>query len=150
LKQFSQLDIRGATADDLPKIVEQMAHTGSNPLYPFTDLGRLQNIPLDGLIVAEFQSEYAGFLYWFVEENPEFDRSVTSCEYIQKLQVLEKFQRHGIGRKLVTYALKQLKESGIEAVYLDTREGNTSAQNLYESLGFRQYSRRIRYKLSTS
>ena len=150
MKQFSQSSIRGTAADDLPKIVGQMAPTGSNPLYPFTDLGRLQNIPLDGLIVAEFQSEYAGFLYWFVEENPEFDRSVTKCGYIQELQVLEKFQRHGIGRNLVTYALKQMKENGIEAVYLDTREGNTPAQNLYESLGFRQYSRRIRYKLSTS
>ena len=102
-----------------------MAPTGSNPLYPFTDLGRLQIIPLDGLIVAEFQSEYAGFLYWFVEENPEFDPSVKKCGYIQELQVLERFQRQGIGRNLVTYALKQMKENGIEAVYLDTREGNT-------------------------
>ena len=150
MKQFSQSSIRGTTADDLPKIVEQMAPTGSNPLYPFTDLGRLQNIPLDGLIVAEFRGEYAGFLYWFVEENPEFDRSVRKCGYIQELQVLDRFQRQGIGRNLVTYALKQMKENGIEAVFLDTREGNTPAQNLYESLGFRQYSRRIRYKLSTS
>ena len=39
--------------------------------------------------------------------------------------MLKKFQRHGIGRNLVTYALKQMKENGIEAVYLDTREGNT-------------------------
>lgn len=150
MKQLLQASIRRASANDLPKIVKHMAPTGSAPLYPFTDLSKLQTIPLDGLIVAEVQGEYAGFLYWFVEENPEFDRSVRKYGYIEELQVLEKFQRQGIGRKLVTYALKQLKESGIEAVYLDTREGNTPAQNLYESLGFRQFSRRIRYKLSTS
>ena len=92
MKQLLQASIRRASANDLPKIVEQMAPTGSNPLYPFTDLGRLQNIPLDGLIVAEFQSEYAGFLYWFVEENPEFDRSVTKCGYIQDFRSWKGFR----------------------------------------------------------
>lgn len=70
--------------------------------------------------------------------------------YIEELQVLEKFQGQGLGKRLVNHALKQMKENAVEAVYLDTREGNTPAQNLYESLGFQQFSRRIRYKLLIS
>lgn len=136
--------------DDLLKIVEHMKPAGDTPFYPFTDLGRLRRIPHDGLIVAERQSEYAGFLYWYHGERPEFDEPVARYGYIEELQVVEKFRGQGIGRKLLTYALNRMKEAGLEAAYLRTREGNTPTQNLYESLGFRPFSRQIRYKLVIS
>ncbi len=127
-----------------------MGPSGGTPFYPFTDVDKLQNIPLNGLIVAERQGEYVGFLYWYSGENPEFDESAGKYGYIEEFQVLEKYRGQGIGRRLLTYALSQMKEAGVEAAYLRTREGNTPAQNLYESLGFRPYSRHIRYKLVIS
>ena len=150
MRNSLQVNIRRATADDLPKIVEHTGLSGGTPFYPFADLAKLQNIPLDGLIVAEWQGEYVGFLYWYSGANPEFDESAGKYGYIEEFQVREKYRGQGVGRRLLTYALSQLKEAGVEAVYLRTREGNTQAQNLYESLGFRPYSRHIRYKLVIS
>ena len=150
MKQALQLSIRKAAADDLPKVVDHMRPTGGTPFYPFTDLNKLQKIPLDGLIVAEVRSEYVGFLYWFGGERPEFDSSVRKYGYVEEFQVLEKFRGQGIGRELLAYALDQMKRSGVEAAFLRTREGNTPAQTLYESVGFRPYSRHIRYKLVIS
>ena len=150
MRSSLQVNIRKATADDLPKIVEHMEPTGDAPFYPFAKLDKLQNISLDGLFTVEVEGEYAGFLYWFVGENPEFDSFVRKYGYIEEFQVLEKYRGQGIGRRLLTYALSQMKEAGVEAVYLRTREGNTPAQNLYESMDFSPYSRHIRYKLVIS
>ena len=150
MRELGQIAIHKAASNDLPKIVHHMEPTGSTPLYPFSNLAKLQNIPLDGLIVCEFQSEYAGFLYWYLEVAPDFDPEVKKYGYIEELQVLERFQRKGVGRKMLGYALEKMKESGVQAIYLRTREGNTPAQNLYESVGFRPFSRHIRYKLNIS
>ncbi len=150
MKQALQVSIRKATADDMPMIVEHMGPTGETPFYPFTDIEKLQRIPLDGLIVARSLGEYAGFLYWFTGQTPDFDSSVGKYGYIEELQVVEKFQRRGIGRKLLTHALDEMRRAGVEATYLRTREGNTPAQNLYESMGFQPYSRHVRYKLTIS
>ena len=147
MRSSLQVSICKAAADDLPRIVEHTGPSGGTPFYPFTDLDKLQNIPRDGLIVGEWQGEYVGFLYWYSGENPEFDESAGRYGYIEEFQVLEKCRGQGIGRRLLTYALSQMKEAGVDAVYLRTREGNTPAQNLYESFGFRPYSRHIRYKL---
>ncbi|HEY4822052.1 MAG TPA: hypothetical protein VIH83_00005 [Candidatus Bathyarchaeia archaeon] len=47
MRNSLQAKIRRAAVDDLPKIVEHMGPTGDAPFYPFADLDRLQNIPLD-------------------------------------------------------------------------------------------------------
>ena len=138
---------RKARPADLVKVAEHMKPTGETPFYSFADPEKLRSIPLDGLIIAELRSEYVGFLYWYHGEKPEFDESVGRYAYVEEFQVMDKFRGRGIGRKLLTYALQQMKEAGVEAVYLRTREGNTPAQNLYESVGFRPYSRHIRYRL---
>ncbi len=127
-----------------------MRPTGGTPFYPFTDLEKLQNIPLDGLIVAEMQGEYAGFIYWYQGEKPEFDESVGKYGYIEEFQIVERLRGRGIGRSLLSHALSQMREAGVEAIFLRTREGNEPAQNLYESMGFRPYSSHIRYKLAIS
>ena len=157
MKETGRIVIHKATAEDLPKIVRHMEPTGKTPLYPFTDLAKLQNIPLDGLIVAEVQGEYAGFLYWYRGEEdawlrqgeaPGDDPAVKNYGNIEEVQVLTAFQRQGVGRKMLGYALEEMKGRGVKEVYLVAREGNTSAQGLYDSVGFRPFSRHIRYKLN--
>ncbi len=84
MRSSLQANIRKATVDDLPKIVERTGPSGGTPFYPFTALDKLQNIPLDRLIVAEWQGEYVGFLYWYSGENPEFDESAGKYGYIEE------------------------------------------------------------------
>lgn len=109
-------------------------------------LAKLQSIPLDGLIVAEMEGQYDGFLYWFVGEKPWFEPGVDRYAHITEVQVLERCQGQGVGRKLLAYALEHLKQNAVEAVYIDTTEDNMAAQHLYESAGFRPFSRTLHYK----
>lgn len=64
--------IRQGTPADLVNVVDHYG-PGDTPWDPFGDLVRLQGIPLEGLVIAEIDGEYAGFLYWFMGENPWFD-----------------------------------------------------------------------------
>ena len=123
------INVRQANQVDLTHIVAHYGQSDS-PWDPFADLAKLQNIPLDGLIVAEVEGSYAGFLYWFLGEKPWFDSNIERYAYITEVQVLERYQRQGVGRMLMSYALKCLKENNIQAVYIDTTEDNLAAQHL--------------------
>ena len=137
--------IRQGTPADLVNVVDHYG-PGDTPWDPFGDLVRLQGIPLEGLVIAEIDGEYAGFLYWFMGENPWFDTGTQKFAYINEIHVLEKYQGQGIGRKLLTYTLEQLKNK-TEPIYISTTENNVIARHLYEDAGFREFSRSIHYKL---
>ena len=139
------ISVRQALPADLPRIVSHYG-AGDSPWDPFADQARLRGIPLEGLLVAEVGGQYAGFLYWFVNEEPWFDPRVGRYAHITEVQVLENHRGQGIGRRLLAYALGCLKESDIEVVYIDTREDNEVARRLYESAGFRPFSRTVHYK----
>ena len=47
-------------------------------------------------------------------------------------------RQHGIGRMLLDAVLANLKDRGAERVVLSTAEGNTAAQRLFASAGFRR------------
>ena len=54
-------------------------------------------------------------------------------------------RRQGVGRALVTEAIRQgLTQTATRAV-LEVRASNEPAQSLYHSLGFVEFSRRLRY-----
>ena len=138
--------IRQGTPADLANVVTHYG-PGDTPWYPFGDLVRLQGIPLEGLVIAEMDGEYAGFLYWFMGENPWFDTGTEKFAYINEIHVVKEYQRQGIGRKLLNYTLEQLKEKNIGPTYISTTERNIVARHLYEDAGFREFSRSIHYKL---
>lgn len=143
---MTTINVRQVTSSDLPCIVQHYG-AGDSPWDPFGDLGRLQSIPLEGLIVAEVDGQYAGFLYWFVGERPWFDSQVEQYAHIVEVQVVERHRGLGVGRQLLAYALERLKGSGIQVVHVDTTEDNAAARCLYEGAGFRLFARTIHYKL---
>lgn len=144
---MATINVRQALPSDLSRIVRHYG-SGDSPWDPFDDLAKLQSIPLEGLIVAEVDGDYAGFLYWFVGEKPWFDPNVKKYAHIVEVLVLTKYQGQGVGKKLLACALKRLRENAIEATYIDTTEDNIAARSLYEGAGFRAFSRTIHYKLN--
>jgi ribosomal protein S18 acetylase RimI-like enzyme len=139
------ITIRQSTPADLPCVVD---HYGPpcTPWDPFGNLKALYTIPLQGLLIAEVDGEYAGFLYWFTGENPWFDPGTTHFAYITELHVLEKYQGQKVGNQLLSYALTQLKKIHVP-VFISTSETNIIANHLYEKAGFKPFSRSIHYKL---
>jgi len=126
--------VRHSTKSDLPNIE---GHYGllDNAGDPFCDVTRIQEVRFDWLVIAEVAGEYAGFLYWHLGEKPFFAPSIGKFAHIREVQVVEKFQQRGIGRKLIVYALERLKALGTRDIFLATAETNDAARHLYENLG---------------
>jgi ribosomal protein S18 acetylase RimI-like enzyme len=138
--------VRRATDSDLPNIERQYGPL-DNEGDPFCDTSNLTKIRYDHLLVAEVDGRYAGFLYRHIGKKPFFAPRVTRFAHIREVQVMKKFRREGVGKKLTLYALHRLKTPGIRNVFLATAETNKVARRLYESLGFKQYRRQVHYHL---
>jgi len=64
---------------------------------------------------------------------------------IVNIAVHPDFRRKGVGKKILEYLLKLARKNEINRVFLEVRETNPSAINLYESFGFKTVGRREKY-----
>ena len=131
--------VRQASDSDLPKIVEDYARGNTSLLNPFTSVHRLRQIPLRGLLVAEVDGKYAGFLYWYVADNPILDTNVGRYASIAVVHVKKEFSKTTTGLSLLKHALKDIDGEGVSAIYTDA--SNNSLLGLYESVGFATFAR---------
>lgn len=65
--------------------------------------------------------------------------------HILKIAVHPAWRRRGMARALTETALGRLKEEGCERVYLEVRESNRAAVELYRSYGFQAVGKRKFY-----
>ena len=54
-------------------------------------------------------------------------------------------RRRGIGYRLLDYAIKTKRGHGLETVFLEVRESNVPARNLYKAHGFKEIGERKNY-----
>lgn len=72
--------------------------------------------------------------------------STTTVESdIYMVVVGEDFKRQGIGQQLFSYLIDYCTKEGLETIFLEVRESNLPAYNLYKSLGFEEIGRRRAY-----
>jgi len=64
---------------------------------------------------------------------------------LENLVVAPAARRHGLGGQLLEAWLARARETDSEAVFLEVRESNATARNLYEKAGFQQTGRRRGY-----
>lgn len=82
-----------------------------------------------------------GCLGWAVEIDQKIigfivvSLRVEEC-HILNLCVTHQYQRQGYGRKLLEYALNQVRHKGAGIAYLEVRRSNTRAISLYENMKF--------------
>jgi len=63
------------------------------------------------------------------------DKSDSSL-VVHRLGVKEEFWKKGIGKKLMIFAEKLVKERGLKSIRLDTYSGNPKAMEFYRRLGY--------------
>ncbi|MFQ5919074.1 MAG: GNAT family N-acetyltransferase [Thermoplasmata archaeon] len=143
---MADVTVRRWVPEDLDRIAQHSGRSGDEPWDPFSDAEALRQVPLDGLVVAEVNDEYAGFLYWFLGRRPWFDREADRFAHILEVQVLPSLQGQGVGKALLNHALERLSEESLEAVYVDTTDDNDVARRLYEGAGFDPFLRTIHYR----
>ncbi len=95
----------------------------------------------DGVFVAVDASvEIVGYVTTRV--NP-----VTGIGWIPNLAVDPAHQGKGLGRLLLEYAIRFLRESGMAVAKIETLEQNPIGQSLYPSLGFQEVARQIHFAM---
>lgn len=128
--------IRKMTLDDLPVVValDQISFSLPWPERSFrfevTDNGsaRCWVVEVDGRVA----SMLVGWL--LVDEI-----------HIATIATHPDFRRQGIARRLLSYALKRAMEEGARSSFLEVRESNLAAQEMYRQFGYEATGRRKRY-----
>src|SRR5690348_9470742 len=64
---------------------------------------------------------------------------------ILNLAVEPRRRRRGIASRLIEDALATCKAAGVETIFLEVRESNQAARNLYARIGFTENTRRRKY-----
>ena len=64
---------------------------------------------------------------------------------ILRIAVNKKIRKAGLGRKLLTATIDEMKKSGANEIFLEVRASNESAIALYKSVGFEQIGIRKGY-----
>jgi ribosomal-protein-alanine N-acetyltransferase len=55
------------------------------------------------------------------------------------------YRRQGIAKKLLAYTLQSAMREGAQSSFLEVRESNSSAQDMYRKFGYVEVGRRKRY-----
>ncbi len=64
---------------------------------------------------------------------------------ILRIATRKDIRKSGLGKKLLTSVLSEMKKSGVNEVFLEVRAGNESAISLYKSVGFNEIGIRKGY-----
>jgi [ribosomal protein S18]-alanine N-acetyltransferase len=121
--------IRTANPGDIPSImgIEQEAGTAAH--WPKTEYERIfeaGGVPRIALII-ESDGQILGFIV---------ARCIDKEWELENVAVRPASRRHGLGRALVKHLLQLAGEASAAHVFLEVRESNRAARDLYSQLGF--------------
>lgn len=148
------LEIRKATDLEIPEIVRinnivQKTHAKKHPqIFKFpTQSSEIENffrqknkIENNLLLVATFDDKVVGYLWATIDhlsENP-FKKS-QQIMYIHQIAVDTKFQKLGVGHKLIQHIEKLAKDLNLQRLELDSWIFNEKAHGFFKKCGFESY-----------
>ena len=137
--------IRAATEGDIPRILKlyeelvtstSQAETGRTP--SLDDYRRIfeqvRAMPGHELIVAEENGEVIGTMVLLIV--PNLSHSGLPWAAVENVVTDRRFQRQGIGRLMMEYAINRAREAGCYKLQLSSSKTRQEAHRFYESLGF--------------
>jgi len=92
----------------------------------------------DGVFVAEVDGEIAGYITVTLDREAGIGR-------IPNLAVAPRFQKQGIGRRLIETALAYMRKEKMEAAKIETLAQNAVGTRFYPKMGFREVARQVHY-----
>lgn len=133
--QFLDVTVRQAKEADFRKIVESCGGTESNPFNQFSSSERIQKLPSLGLMVAEVNNVFAGFLYWIALDEQR-DGVTKKNAHIVILNIEKRFLKTNVGDSLLGKALKDIDKTKVDSIQVDVHSKNRKLIELYERIGF--------------
>lgn len=130
------MSIRRAQAADLSAVAAIEAQAFSNPWPPETLLSLMARGRVLLLVAEDPEDGVVGYaVSWWVLDQAE----------LANLAVRQDHQGRGIGSALLDGILAEIREKGVESVFLEVRVSNERARGLYLSRGFTQIAVRADY-----
>lgn len=135
LEPASSLALRDLTFGDLPRVIAIEESCFSTPWQRSTFEALMHRADAD-LIGAFSRGELVGYaITWTIMDQSELGNVAVSPDA----------RRRGLGRLLVETALGRVRARGARECFLEVRESNHAARDLYGNLGFEPIGRRRRY-----
>lgn len=135
------IEIRRMMLEDLPVVIELDRLSFSLPWPERSFRFELTDNPASRCWVAELDGRVVGMIVvWFLVDEAHIATIATHPD----------FRRQGIARKLLTYALRYMSKEGAVTSFLEVRESNIAAQEMYHQFGYEEVGRRKRYYKDTN
>ena len=130
------MTIRRMTLDDLPVVVELDKLSFTLPWPERSFRFELTDNPASRCWVVELDGKVVGMLVaWMLVDEAHIATLATHPDY----------RRQGIARKLLTYALRYMSKEGAVTSFLEVRESNLAAREMYRKFGYDEVGRRNHY-----
>ncbi|WP_339130423.1 GNAT family N-acetyltransferase [Streptomyces sp. f51] len=139
---MADLEIRAASADDVPAIVAMLAddplgarRESPDDLTPYLDaLDRLSRDPNQHLVVAVRDGRVVGTLQLTV--IPGLSRRGATRSVIEAVRIHADERGSGLGTELIEWAVGESRRQDCSLVQLTSDASRTDAHRFYERLGF--------------
>ncbi|MEU0248994.1 GNAT family N-acetyltransferase [Streptomyces sp. NPDC006235] len=139
---MGDLEIRPATAGDVPAIVAMLAddplgaqRESPDDLTPYlTALERLSADPNQHLVAAVREGRVVGTLQLTI--IPGLSRRGATRSIIEGVRVHADERGSGLGTQLIEWAIDESRRQGCQLVQLTSDKTRTDAHRFYERLGF--------------
>lgn len=129
------VEIRRLTRRDLPAVLEIERASFTMPWRPSTFESLFTRTDTD-LLAAEVEGRLCGYaVCWTILDQAELGNVAVRAEE----------RGSGVGRRLVEAALEMARARGAEECFLEVRESNRAARDLYAKSGFEVVGERRRY-----
>ncbi|MFI1656475.1 GNAT family N-acetyltransferase [Streptomyces sp. NPDC020472] len=139
---MSDLEIRPATAEDLPAVVAMLAddplgaqRESPDDLTPYlVAFERLANDPNQHVVVAVREGRVVGTLQLTI--IPGLSRRGTTRSIVEGVRIHADERGSGLGTQLIEWAVEESGRQGCRLVQLTSDVTRTDAHRFYERLGF--------------
>ena len=133
--------IRKAIPTDLPRIialVEELSNKKINlsPEEKKKVFNEITAMPSSALLVAEVNGYVAGTVY--LQIVPSLVHNGRPWGILEHMVVDKKYQRQGLGRKLIEAAVKICREANCYKVGLSSSKFRKEAHEFYRTMGFEE------------
>jgi ribosomal-protein-alanine N-acetyltransferase len=128
--------IRKMTLEDIPVVIDLDRKSFSLPWPERSFRFEVTDNPASRCWVAESDGRVVGMIVvWLIVDEAHVATLATHPDY----------RRHGIGRGLLAHALRHMIDEGARSSFLEVRESNLAAQEMYRKFGYEETGRRRRY-----
>ena len=136
------MKIRSARQDDVPAVVALYNLSKGINAATF-DVKTVANIfekvqkhPNFHVYIAEKDAKVIGTFMLVVMENPKPGELPHGI--VENVAVHKRYQRQGIGKRMIEFAMKKCREAGCREMRFSTNDRNAEASRLFERMGFQQ------------